>query len=158
MHLKEKCAEVKNKQECIKDWDFVTYDDHGNIHEVRCKFCSTPIVGWRQIGQPEMHRVPDDAHTILVVQKMALLRFGSYRELLIHFDDTSAHATPVCNACVNREFTLEELETCHLCDMEDLHNCCSNEMQREAHEKLAVRKPVWHEEHKFMENIIKRIE
>lgn len=155
--LLERC-ETHKAATSMKSWKFVDYDDHGNIHEVRCKFCGTTIMGWRQVGQPEIDVIPDQQHTRLITQKVALLRFGTYRELLIRFDDGSLHITPVCNDCVNKDFTPEQLEDCHLCDMEDLYYCCSDANQREVHEKLALRKPVGCEEHEFMKHIVRRIE
>lgn len=76
--------------------------EQGQISEVRCKVCNTPIKKFVE------HDVPSVISKIkgqtILGQKLLLAQLPNYREVAITFDDGSRHVTALCERDAYRLF------------------------------------------------------
>jgi len=86
--------------------DYVTMKN-GQIWEIRCKGCGTPIKTMLADDQPsETEKI--NGRTI-VRERLYLAALSNYKEVLITFEDGSKHVTPMCADCAVKMQTDKKL-------------------------------------------------
>jgi hypothetical protein len=84
------------------------------IEAVLCKLCRVPIRILQEIPTGESET---KGKMIIRYVRQALITLPNYYELLIEFDDGSAHSTPICRVCVEKPHPPEQLEDMYVADM-----------------------------------------
>jgi len=103
---------------CINKRDYIEHNEKCDslIDAVYCKMCGCKIKSL----------IPDDRFEesktingkIVIFQRLILAETSNYREILIEFDDGSAHVTCACNSCIAK-MQSADLEEIYATDMDD---------------------------------------
>ncbi len=99
----------------LKVMDYVTRDMEENVLEIRCKLCAARIQGMVPI--PEAKPLLDviEGHTRTKHIPVRLAALANYQEIVIEFDDNSAHVTQICKKCA-KNLSNDDLEALYVCD------------------------------------------
>ena len=111
--LKRVDAVIKSKR--IKAIDYVTRDLQENVLEIRCKLCAARIQGMVPIpgAKPLLDLVEGHTRTKHIPVRLAAL--ANYQEVVIEFDDGSAHVTQICKRCAGT-LSNDDLEALYVAD------------------------------------------
>lgn len=98
-----------------------TFDAHNRLTACRCKLCGAGVSGLQPLD--EMRETLRDGQRIVIFERVSMARFANYDELVIVFDDGSAHATAICKTCKKKllgqqdEDIVDELEWMYQADV-----------------------------------------
>lgn len=110
--LKSRIDAAKQHKDCGR---YIKYGKAG-IEEVTCKCC----------GDPVRTMVPDDRYQEVreikgkkvICERLVLMCLPAYTEIMIEFDDGSAHATVICSCCAEK-LDLKEVEWLYTMDLQE---------------------------------------
>lgn len=100
----------------VKYPSFVRRGPEGQVLEIMCKVCGTPIAGYSETLKNTQRRAGGQQIQEKTIQWH---RFHNWTELKMVFSDGSAHITHGCDKCMHRQLTLQQLDELHNVDVDE---------------------------------------